>query len=82
MLLINQLGNDGDLSKDQQASLNVYKQGDENHEVLEFMRRGKKNSRIPHKHKIRLVLDAKKTSFQSLEYELSILLGIQWSDPY
>ena len=32
MLLINNLGNDGDLNKDQQTSLNVYKQGVEDHE--------------------------------------------------
>ena len=60
MLLINSLGNDEDLSKDQQASLNVYKQGVVDHETLEFYEKRKKNSRIPDKHKIRLVLDAKK----------------------
>ena len=60
MLLINNLGNDGYLSKDQQASFNVYKQREENHEILEFHEKKKKNSRITDKHKIRLVLDAKK----------------------
>ena len=43
MLLINNLGNDGDLSKDQQASLNVYKQEEEDHETLEFYEKRNKN---------------------------------------
>ena len=66
MLLINNLGKDGDSNKDQSESLNVYKQREEDHETLEFFEKRKKNSRIPDKHKIKLVLDAKK-NFLSID---------------
>ena len=69
------LDRDEHLSNDLNASPNANKQREKNDETIQFYAERKKNSRIPDKHKIRLVMDAKKNSLSIFQIWRKYFIG-------
>ena len=69
------LDRDEHLSNDLNVSPNANKQREKNDETIQFYAERKKNSRIPDKHKIRLVMDAKKNSLSIFQIWRKYFIG-------